>query len=546
MAVSAEARREEGPVATPAVPGQGREVRSSIAISVLQSGGKLLGLLKTLVIAALFGASASLDAFWVAYTIPAILPGLVRGVVATAFIPGFMRSAAHGVERVDWRGLNTLFTQIAIFIVLLSVLVVFARHSIVSFMAPGLPPATHEMAADLTALMSVAVLFFGINAMFSAVLQALQRFVVMSLESVVTNVVIIAGCMLLAERYGVRGLTLAVVAGFAVHTVMLGIANRDILARHLRPAFDFGHADFREPAQHMLPLLIGYIGSVGMSIVDRMFVSTLDAGMISVLAYASMIAMLPMEVFGQAVMTAFYPSLSREHAAGKTDSVLTIHLRGLRLLIFVLLPVAAALVIVAQPVIMLLLERGAFSAEATGVTALTLAALALCLPMRAVNYLNFRVFHARQQPWTAVFIGLFGVSLNVLLDWLLIDAFGVVGIAFATSIAMTASAVLSTLVLQRRIGRSIVAPLSAPVGRIMLMTLAFVAVTLAFQQAGRAWLPELGRVADTLLQLAALLPGAAAFVATGLALGVGEARTVLRVLRHGRRGLGDGGEDAGR
>lgn len=541
MAVSIEARNGAGPAPAAATHGHRGEVRSTLAITALQMSGKMLGLLKTLVIAAWFGASAPLDAFWVAYTIPAMLPGMVRGVVATAFIPGFMRSAASG-ENVDWRGLNTLFTLIGILIVLLAAVAVFARHAIVSFMAPGLDAATHDLAAELTALMSIAVLFFGVNAMFAAILQALGRFVVMSLESVITNVVIIAGCVLFAQRYGIRGLTVAVIAGFAVHTVTLAFANRDLLARHLRPAFDIGHADFREPARHMFPLLVGYVGSVGMGIIDRMFVSTLEGGLISVLAYASMIALLPMEVFGQAVMTTFYPSLSREHAAGNMARMQAIHLRGLRLLVFVLLPTAAILVVAAHPVIALLLERGAFSAEATGTTALTLAALALCLPLRAVNYLNFRVFHARQEPWRAVFIGLFGVSLNALLDWLLIGEYGVVGVAFATSAAMAASALLSTLLLERRLESRILRPLASPVFRLALMTLVLVCVTLLVQRAFGALAPDIGRMPAMLLQLVALVPGVAAFLLTGALLGLDEARMTLRALRHGRNALAHGGE----
>lgn len=540
MAVSAEARRavtnsDAPPDGMPhALPKRGGEVRSTLTMTALQMTGKSLGLLKTLVIAAWFGASAALDAFWIAYAIPAILPGMVRGVVATAFIPGFMRSALKGGEGVDWRGLNTLITLIVVTVVALALLVFAGRHAVVTFMAPGLDRATHDLAADLTGLMSIAMLFFGINAIFAAVLQALRRFVVMSLESIVTNIVIIAACVLLADRYGVRGLTLAVIAGFAMHTVMLALANRDLLARHIRPALDFGHADFREPARHMLPLLIGYIGSVVMSIIDRMFVSTLDAGMISVLAYASMIALLPMEVFGQAAMTAFYPSLSRDHAAADVVRMRETHIRGLRFMIFVLLPVTVALVIAARPAVTLLLERGAFSAEAASLTAMTLAALALGLPARAINYFNFRVFHARQEPWTAVLIGLVGVALNALLDWIFIIRYGVVGIAFATSIAMTLSAVLSTLLVRRRLQSSVLRPLAKPVGQLLLMTLAFAGVTLLCVRAGGWLLPMLHGWQAALVALGAFVPGAVAFVAVGLLLRVDETRLLLRLVR-GRR-----------
>ena len=504
-------------------------------MSVLRLAGKVLGLSKTLVIAAFFGTSAALDAFWVAYALPMLLPGLVRGVVATAFIPGFMRSSRDGVDAVDWRGLNTLFTLVALLIVLIAVLAVVGRHPLVTFMAPGLEPATHDLAADLVALMAVAVLFFGLNAILSAVLQALHRFVVMSLESVVTNVVIIAGCIYSADEWGVYGLTVSVIAGFALHGVMLAWVNRDLLRRHLRPALHVDHADFREPARHMFPLMVGYLGSIAMMLIDRMFVSTLESGMISVLAFASMIALLPMEVFGQAVMTAFYPAMSRDHANGDLDGLRDTHVKGVRLLLFVLLPTTAALVLAAEPFTSLLLQRGAFSPDAAGVTAATLAALSLGLAGRAVNYLNFRVFHARQEPWTAVFIGLFGVALNAILDWMLIDTYGIVGIGFATSIAMTASALLSTLLLQRRLAGHLLGRLASPLLKLVLMTAAFLAAAWLCRVFAAAHTGTLADWQASLLSLALLAPAALVFLLAGALLNLHESRALLGYLVRGRR-----------
>lgn len=538
MAVTAEAR--SGACASPRGPGAA-EYRSTALMSGLRMSGKMLGLVKTLVIAATFGASASLDAFWIAFSIPMILPGLIRGVVATAFIPGFMRSSLRGGKDVDWRGLNTLITLVVLVIAVFCALVIVFRDPLVSFMAPGLNAPTHVLASELTALMSLGVLFFGINAIFSAILQALHRFVIMSLESVITNIVTIAGCVTLAQVYGVQGLVVSVIAGFAVHTMMLAWANRDLVRRHIRPAVAWRHADFVQPARHMFPLLVGYVGAVAMSFVDRMFVSLLDAGMISVLAYAGMIAMLPMEVFGQAVMTAFYPSLSRDVADGNGERLRATHIRGVRLLLFVLVPTTAGLVLVAHPLVSLLLERGQFSASAAEATALTLAALALGLPGRAVNYFNFRVFHARQQPWIPVFIGIFGVLLNAGLDWLLIDSYGVVGIAFATSASLTVAALLSSVLLQHRLQSPVLAPLFSPLARLLLMTAVLCAVTLVATPLLAGLVPH-GRWLDLLPPLLALVPGCAAFVLVGLFVKLDEVRMLWSVVRRGRRGLSGGFE----
>lgn len=511
-----------------------RQFRSTMLVSSLRLAGKSLGLVKILVIASIFGASGSLDAFWIAYTIPAMLPGVILGVVATAFIPRFMHSSAAGEDAMDWRGLNTLLTLVGTFVILLAILVAYANHGIVRFMAPGLPPDVHESAARLTALMSIAVLLFGANAMLTTLLQAMQRFTLLSLESVVSNIFIIAAC-LFAWEFGIDALVIGVISGFAFHFILLAWGNRDLIARRLRPAFAFGHSDFRAPARHMTPLLIGYLGATGIAIVDRMFLSTLDSGAISILTYAVMLAALPMEVFGQAVLTVFYPALSQEYTRGSPASLMNMHVRGLRLLLFVLVPVSIILIVAADPLVTLLLQHGQFGLEETAMTASVLVALAISIPATGIKYLNFRLLHARQEPWTAVFIGLFCVCLNALLDYLLIGPYGVAGVAYATSISLIVAAILSSWIVRRRLGESIMRQLAVPVGILLLISAAMVGTALLLGSlldiymvgTTRPWL-------HAFWDLAAFLPGLLVFLALGLWLKLDEARRLVDSLNMSR------------
>lgn len=539
MAINAEAQETQlrgSTVSAAQATAKPSEFRSTFLMTGLKLVGKVLGIVKTLVIAAWFGASGALDAFWVAYMIPQIMPGLVLGVVSLAFIPSFMRSEANGRKGVDWQGLNTLFTLVTLVVIGIAGLVILARDPLVTLMAPGLPEDVHALAADLMGLMSIAVLLFGINSVLSAIMQAMHRFAVMSLESVITNVVIILGAVFLSSTLGVYGLVYAVIAGFGLHTLLLLWSNRDLIRYKLRPAFDYSHGDFRGSVGHMLPLLIGFLGSVGMTIVDRIFVSTLPSGAISILVYASMIALLPMEVFGHAVFTAFYPGLSRDHANGNREAMRESQVRGMRLLLFVLLPITAGLIMAAIPIVTLLLERGAFSAEDSRLTAMTLAALAIGLPVRAFNYFNFRVLHARREAWTAVSIGLFGVCVNILLDMLLIGPYGIVGIALATSIAMAACAVLSTFVLRRRQRMSVVRPLLRPMGKLLLMAVVFIAIAAALLQLVDGFATALPGWQRALLELSTFIPAGMAFLALGYWLKFEEVHTFLAFSRRTLRG----------
>lgn len=521
-------------------------IRSTIVMAALQFAGKILGFLKTVVVAAFFGASGALDAFWVAYTIPTIAPAIIKGVVATAFIPRLVALKEIGGGNENWSGLNTLFTLSLSFVLLLSALLFLGAGSVVALLAPGMSGESRILAVDFTRIMAIAIVFFGINAILGAYLQARRRFALISLESVLANLIIIAACVWLAVDHGVRALVWSVVVGFGLFSILLVGSNWRLIRGKIRPALDFRHADFEKPVQHMIPLLIGYLGASAMLIIDRMFVSTLESGAISILAYASMIALLPMEVFGQAVMTTFYPQLSEDHSRGNASQLRSTHLRGLNLLLFILIPTTAALVFASEPLVKLLLERGSFSSEASALTASAMCALALGLPFRAVNYFNFRVFHARQEPWVPVKIGLLGVVINTGLDFALIDLMGVTGIALATSISLIICASISSFLLHEKLRANLLGPLLGSIGKLVVMTAAMVLTAAGAEAMLLRYVGDLSGAAKSLAQVLVLAPGLVAFMAVGLVLNHEESRRSLLFIKRAAGRYTRGPADHGR
>ena len=136
------------------------------------------------------------------------------------------------------------------------------------------------------------------------------------LEGIVNNIAVIGIAGIFARYFGVGALMAGVTVGFAAHLAILVWTNRDLIRSSVRFAFSFGHPDFRGPFAHMLPLLVGYVGTIMTLLVNQYFVSNLSAGSISALSYASMLSMLPLEVFTNAVTSTYYPALGRAFAAG--------------------------------------------------------------------------------------------------------------------------------------------------------------------------------------------------------------------------------------
>jgi putative peptidoglycan lipid II flippase len=249
--------------------------------------------------------------------------------------------------------------------------------------------------------------------------------------------------VLFARELGVSALTAGVLAGFILQALVLIWGNRDLLRRSLRPALALRHPDFTGSASHILPLLVGSAGSVTTGLVNQYFLSQGGEGAISAMAYAAMFAFLPVEVFAQAVVTTFYPALGRHFARAEFKAAADSFADGVRFVLFLTLPCAVLLAVFAEPVMVVLLERGSFLPSDTQITARLVALLTLGMVFRAVAYFNYRVLHAAVRPWLQVAIGLLGVVTHVLLCQLWVDSRGTEGVAMATSLSMLQSALLS-------------------------------------------------------------------------------------------------------
>lgn len=427
----------------------GRLQGLALGISALNLTSKVLAIGKTMLIAAVFGAGAALDAFWVAYTLPLLLPALLTTVITVAFVPRFMVSLEGREGRDAWRGANTLFTVILGLSVAAALAMWPAAPWLVATLAPGLAPETSAEAARLTRWMLPCVPLLTLGALLASVCNARERFTLPALEGVLTNAAIIVAALALAPRYGVKALVLGVILGFIVHVMVLAWGNRDLLRGSLRPALAFNHPDFTGPISHVLPLLVGSAGSIVAGLISQYFLSLAGEGAIALMAYAAMFAFLPVEVFTHAVMNTHYPGLGRHFAAGEFTQAGERFMEGLRFLMALTLPAAVLLLLYAKPMVALLLERGAFSAGHTRQVALLIAILSIAMVFRSVAYLAYRVLHAARMPWRQVAIGLVGVGTHLVLCAVLVQPLGVAGIALATVVSAMLIAVVATAFVQR-------------------------------------------------------------------------------------------------
>jgi putative peptidoglycan lipid II flippase len=485
---------------------------------------RVVGFLRDLFFAALLGAGPVADAFVVAFRLPNLFRALsAEGAFSAAFVPIYSRLL------VESRILAQRFAEdtLAVMVAILTVVVVggeWAMPWIMRVLAPGFADQPKQMAlvVELGRITFPYLLLISLTAFQGAVLNAHRRFAAMAAAPILLNLALLAVPPLLLA-YGVgdaHAFAWAVIAGGVLQFLFLAFVCQREGIRIVLPWPSFS-PEVRRLFRRMGPGVIG-AGVTQLNLVVGTILATLIAeGAVSYLYYADRLSQLPLGVVGTAVGTALLPLLSSEL---KTDPAraLASHNRAIEAALLLALPAAAGLIALAEPIVIVLFERGAFGRPESLATAQAVSAYALGLPAFVLVKALTPGFLAREDTATPVKLGMIAIAVNLALNLALMKPFGHVGIALGTSAAAWVNAALLWGTLGRRGDFALDARARRTVPRLALATLAMgVAVWIA-----KPYLP-IGVLGLAVL----ILLGGAVFAASALLLGAASVADLRRALK---------------
>ena len=416
--------------------------RATATVGGLTGLSRLAGFARDLLLAAALGAGPVADAFFVSLKLANFLRRLfAEGGFAAAFVPLFVRLRAAGdpaaARRFAGEALAVLACALLVAVLLGELLMPWLVRGLATGFAPG--SERYELAVELGRITFPYLLLISLAALFAGMLQAGQRFAAAAFAPVLLNLVLIA--VLLAS-----GSTGAAAAQLLALGVLLGGVAQ--LAWVAAAAWRAGLApsvapprfspEVRRLARLIGPGLLG-VGVLQLNLlVASWFASFLPAGTVSYLFYADRLVQLPLGVVGVALGTALLPALAR--AAADAPRAREILNRAIELGLLLGLPAAVGLALLAQPIVRVLFERGAFGGEASLATAQVLAALALGLPAQVLARVLAPSFFAAEDTATPVRVAALALLVNVGAALLLTPSLGHVGLALALSLASWANA----------------------------------------------------------------------------------------------------------
>jgi putative peptidoglycan lipid II flippase len=426
---------------------------AAMVVAIGFFGSRLLGLLRTVVIAKTFGTSPELSAYWVAFRLPDMIFQLLAGAtLASAFIPVFSRYFTRRSSEDAWRLASSVLNLIFLATIGFAVLGFILAPWFIPLISPGLgeesgrQAALHSQAVDLTRIMLVSPIFFSVSGMFMGILNARHHFLFPALAPWTYNLSIIIAA-LVSDR--VEALAIAVAVGSLLH-LLIQIPGLQLVGMVYKPVAEWREEGVREVGRLMLPRVIGLAAVQINFLVTIFFASQVSDEAISGINYAWLIIMTPLGLFGMAISTAVFPTLAEHAATESMDDLRRTLSLALRLILFLTLPASVGLMILGKPLVAFFFEHGAFSAASTDITVAALLFYAIGLfALSGIEILS-RGFYALSDTRTPVAFAVVSMLANLILCLILVGPFGVRGLGLALSLSAILEFSLLFRVLRRR------------------------------------------------------------------------------------------------
>lgn len=417
---------------------------------------RVAGLVRDMVVAAVFGAGMVTDAFFVAFTIPNLLRRFfAEGSLTAAFVPTFTdvlqqkgAAEARQVVRICW----TLLLLVMVCVTLIGIL---SSPWLVKLIGYGFSGSAGKLALTdlLNRVMFPYIFFVSLVALFAGVLNVSGHFLLPALSPVMLNLAMIGSALVFAPRMEqpIIALACGVLVGGAVQFAMqIPILYR--FGYDLRLDFNFRHTAVVRVARLMVPGILGVAIYQINVVVTRLLASFLQEGSVSWLYYGQRLFEFPQGVFVVSLAQAVLPAMSRQAAAEDMDGFRDSLRFALVLILLVTIPATLGLILCNQAVYSLFFMRGSFTSFDVSQAGLALAWYAPALLFVGISRVVVPSFYAMKDTRTPVFVSFWTLVVNVAAGLVLMQTMGHAGLALALTISSVFNAVILTWLLSRRLG----------------------------------------------------------------------------------------------
>lgn len=429
----------------------------------------LLGLIRTrLLITYFYADNTILDVFWAAFRIPdMVFQIIIVGALSSAFIPVFSKYAS---DRSSSTLASSMINAVMLVMMGLTLIVAIFARPISGLIAGGFSPAQLDIMANLTRIMAIAQLFFGYSSFLTGIIQSHQRFLIPALSPIMYNIGIILGIVLLGPSLGIYGPAVGVVLGALLHLLaQLPLAHK--LGFRYHPS-----ASPKSPAVFEMIRLMGpRMITLSLSQIEATIIVTfstwLSSGTVTLMTIAQQLSAMPVRLIGVPIGQASLPFFAKQAKAGNPAMLSTMVTQTILQMLYLALPISAIVLVLRIPLVRLAYGADSFPWAETVLTGKLVSILALSIAARSLTHVLVRVFYALHNTVIPLTANLLSTIINVGISYylLFIGGAGVMGMAFAITVAACIETILLTIILYTYAKFSF-RELLFPLGKILLAT----------------------------------------------------------------------------
>ena len=413
---------------------------------------KILGFGRELALSYAYGASGTSDAFLVAMNIPAVIFSAIGTSLGTAFIPLFCDIDAKQGKKASLRFTNNVLNIVVLICLITSLVGVLFTGPIVKLFAYGFKGETLSQAIYFTRVLILGMAFLGISYIMMAFLQVKENFIIPGLMSVPYNMLIIIS-IFLSVAINPNLLPWGTLFGLSLQFIFQYPFARKKGFRYI-PYINLKDKYLKRMLWLIGPVLIGVAVTQVNSIIDRTIASTLVEGSISALNYATKLNQFVMGMFIVSISSVIYPMLSKLSTENNQKKFKESIVTAINVVALIIIPISVGAIILAEPIVKLLFQRGQFDVRATHMTAIALIFYSIGMLGFGLRDILGKIFYSLQDTKTPMINGIIAMILNIVLNLAFVKFtnMGLGGLAFATSISSLLTITLLSISLRKKIG----------------------------------------------------------------------------------------------
>jgi putative peptidoglycan lipid II flippase len=412
-----------------------------LIVAIMTVVAKLATVVKELVVAHTFGTSNMIDAFLIAFILPMFVISIVAGSFGSAVMPTYIRTKDKSGEVLAQK----LFSSIqilAVVILIVSVLILAALAPVLlPLLGSGFDQQTIALTQSLFYWLLPVVLITGISQIFSIIINANKRFLTVALAPIITPICSIVILLLFVDTIGVYTLAIGVLIG-SIFELIIIVRSASRYNISVMPKWQGMSNEVRTVIGQFVPMLAGAFLMSSTILVDQAMAAMLESGSVATLNYASRMVATILGIGALALGAAVLPYFSRMVADEKWTDIYHALWTYSRFIVLISLPIVFFLFVFSESIIGLLFERGVFNAKDTQLVGEVQAWYLLQIPFYLLSILAVKLISAMKKNEILLKIAIVNLIVNIVGNYILMQYFGIAGIALSTAIVYALSCLM--------------------------------------------------------------------------------------------------------